>query len=369
MGIKFMDDVPFKDAIIHGLVRDASGNKMSKSKGNTIDPLEVAQELGADPLRLALIQAANPGQDVPLNMEWVEGTRKFGNKLWNGTRFVLLSVEPGSVPANGGYPENPSEIDSWILSRLGEVAARFDELLDAYRFSDAFSVLYNFTWSEVFDWYVEMSKGALADEATAESTRQTLGVVIRDVIKLFHPAIPYLTEELWSNVVGEGFVAGADWPEVPEFAAPEGMGMVQELISGVRRFRAEQGISPRQELTLKVYSDGDALPQWSERLLTDLVAVQLEGLDVAPSDGHTRIVAGGLQGFIPLDGLIDVDAERARLSKRIADSQTDLDRVESKLGNTKFIDRAPENVVAKERGKQAELSDLINKLQTQLDLL
>ena len=369
MGIKFMDDVPFRDTIIHGLVRDAAGDKMSKSKGNTIDPLEVAEEHGADPLRLALIQAANPGQDVPLNMEWVEGTRKFGNKLWNGTRFVLMSVEPGSVPAVGGYPSQPGEIDSWILHRLGEVARRFDQLLDTYRFSDAFSLLYSFTWSELFDWYVEMAKPALADAGTAESTRQTLGVVIRDVIKLFHPAIPYLTEELWMNVVGEGFVAGSDWPDVPDYPAPDGMADTQELISGVRRFRTEQGISPRQPLVLKVHSDDGGLSGWSERLIRSLATVSVESAENQPSDGHTRIVAGRFQGFIPLDGLIDVDAERSRIGKRIADAKADLGKVEAKLNNASFIDRAPEPVVAKERAKQAELSDLLAKLQAQLDLL
>ena len=368
MGIHFMDDVPFFDTIIHGLVRDAEGSKMSKSRGNTLDPLEVAEEHGADPLRLALIQAANPGQDVPLNMEWVEGTRKFGNKLWNGTRFVLRSVEPGSVPADGGYPDEPGEIDAWILSRLGEVSHRFDELCDQYRFSDAFGLLYSFTWSEVFDWYLEMSKGALADEATAAATRQTLGVVIRDVIKLFHPAIPYLTEELWMNVVDDGFVAGANWPDVPDYEGPEQMEDLQELISGVRRFRAEQGISPRTQLTLRVHG-GDGLPAWASRLLTDLASVTAEAIATPPSDGHTRIVAGRFQGFIPLDGLIDTDAERDRLSKRIAAAQQDLDRVEKKLGNPSFMDKAPVEIVEKERGKQSELSDLIAKIQAQLDLL
>ncbi len=368
MGIHFMDDVPFHDTIIHGLVRDAEGNKMSKSRGNTLDPLEVAEEHGADPLRLALIQAANPGQDVPLNMEWVEGTRKFGNKLWNGTRFVLRSVEPGSVPADGGYPEQPGEIDAWILSRLRAVSERFDELCDQYRFSDAFGLLYSFTWSEVFDWYLEMSKGALAGEGTAAATRQTLGVVIRDVIKLFHPAIPFLTEELWMNVVGDGFVAGANWPEVPEYRGPDEMEDLQELISGVRRFRAEQGISPRTDLVLRVHG-GEGVPHWASRLLTDLAAVTVEAIASPPTEGHTRIVAGRFQGFIPLEGVIDTDAERERLSKRIAAAQQDLDRVEKKLGNSSFIDKAPAEIVEKERGKQRELSDVIAKVQAQLDLL
>ncbi|MEX1043216.1 MAG: class I tRNA ligase family protein, partial [Acidimicrobiia bacterium] len=202
MGIHFMGEVPFRQTIIHGLVRDANGEKMSKSKGNTIDPIDVAEEYGADPLRLALIQAANPGQDVPLDMEWVAGARRFGNKLWNATRFVLRHVEPGSIPADGGYPDNPGPADAWVLQRLGEVSSEFDVLCDEYRFSDAFGKLYSFAWSEVFDWYLEMAKITLDDPATAEVTTQTLGVVMRDLLKLFHPAMPYLTEELWQHVVG-----------------------------------------------------------------------------------------------------------------------------------------------------------------------
>ncbi|NNL71148.1 MAG: valine--tRNA ligase, partial [Acidimicrobiia bacterium] len=237
MGLEFMGDVPFRDVVIHGLVRSSDGRKMSKSLGNAIDPLDVIESHGADPLRLAIVQAAAPGQDVPFDMEWVEGARKFGNKLWNATRFVLGHIEPGSVPADGGYPETPGPEAAWILSRLTDVLARFDELADDYRFSDAYGMLYNFAWSEVFDWYLELSKAALDDEAAAE-TRQTLGVVLRDLLKAFHPAIPYLTEELWKEVVGDGLLAGSTWPEPPPVAGPASMGVFQELVSGIRRFRA-----------------------------------------------------------------------------------------------------------------------------------
>jgi valyl-tRNA synthetase len=193
-------------------------------------------------------------------------------------------------------------------------------------------------------------------------------VVIRDVIKLFHPAIPYLTEELWANVVGDGFVAGANWPEVPPYEGPEAMEDLQALISGVRRFRAEQGISPRQDLVLRVHGGGGLEP-WSARLLGDLGAVTVESIASPPTGGHTRIVAGRYQGFIPLEGVIDTDAERERLTKRRDAAQEDLDRVEKKLGNGSFVDRAPAEIVEKERGKQRELSDLVKKIQAQLDLL
>ena len=170
------------------------------------------------------------------------------------------------------------------------------------------------------------------------------------------------------HVVGEGFVAGANWPDVPQQAAPESMGDVQELISGVRRFRAEQGISPRQDMTLLVHGGG-GLDGWSERLIGGLAGVTIESVSEAPSDGHTRIVAGRYQGFIPLAGVIDTDAERQRLLKRRDSAQADLDKVEKKLNNAAFMDKAPEAIVAKERGKQKELADVVSKIQAQLDLL
>jgi valyl-tRNA synthetase len=341
---------------------------MSKSRGNTIDPLDVAEEHGADPLRLALIQAANLGQDVPLDIEWVVGARKFGNKLWNATRFVLRSVEPGSVPAEGGYPDDPSPIDAWVLGRLGEVAARFDQLADEFRFSDAYGVLYTFAWSEVFDWYLEMSKTALTGPGAAVTTR-TLGVVMRDLLKLFHPAIPYLTEELWSHLVGEGLLAGAGWPAVPAYRLPEVMGDVQELIAGVRRFRAEQGLSPRRTLPLVLVDPSHRVEGWAEALVTDLAAVDLTRAAAEPGPGHGRLVAGGLEGFIPLAGVVDAGAEHARLDKAIAEAEAERARAAGRLGNPDFVGRAPAEVVEKERRKLAEIEGLLDRLRRQRSAL
>ena len=370
MGIHFMGEVPFRETVIHGLVRDAEGSKMSKSKGNTIDPLDVADQHGADPLRLALIQAANPGQDVPLDIEWVVGARKFGNKLWNAVRFVLRHVEVGSVPADGGYPDDPGPADAWILQRLGEVSREFDALADRYRFSDAFGVLYSFAWSEVFDWYLEMAKTSLRDEGSAAATRATLGVVMRDLLKLFHPAIPYLTEELWHHLVaGDGYLAGANWVDVPTVTGPEGVEDLQQLISGVRRFRAEQGLSPKAEIEVEVLDQGTALVPWELALLADLAAVSVRQIDAAPLSGHTRVVAGSRQAFISLEGVVDLDAERARLDKAIAAAEADLGRVEGKLANPSFVERAPAAVVEKEQGKRDELAELVATLRDQRSVL
>jgi valyl-tRNA synthetase len=367
MGLHFMGDVPFADTVIHGLVRDTAGRKMSKSIGNAIDPLDVIAEHGADPLRLALIQAAAPGHDVPFDTEWVVGARKFGNKLWNAIRFALHHLEPGSVPTQGGYPENPGPIDQWILHRLGVVARRFDELCNLYRFSDAYGLLYNFAWSEVFDWYLEMAKAPLQDSVTAPVTRQTLGTVLRDLLKLFHPAIPFLTEELWSSLVGDQLLAGSSWPKPPTVEAVAGVEALQELVTGLRRFKAEHGLAPRTPLAAAIYDpDGLAETWWVEQLEA-LAATRPDFTDSPPPEGgFTRIMAGSLESYVELAGLIDVDAERMRLEKRLHAASGDLTKTQNKLENSSFVEKAPVQVVQKETAKAAELSVLVAKLEQQL---
>jgi valyl-tRNA synthetase len=367
MGLHFMDEVPFADTVIHGLVRDASGRKMSKSIGNAIDPLDVIDEHGADPLRLALIQAAAPGHDVPFDPDWVIGARKFGNKIWNAVRFALHHLDQGSVPADGGYPKNPGSIDRWILHRLATVTRRFDELCDWYRFSDAFGLLYNFAWSEVFDWYLEMAKVPLRNPATAPATRATLGAVLRDLLKLFHPAIPFLTEELWSVLVGKELLAGSRWPDPPDTEAVAGVESFQELVTGIRRFKAEHSLAPRVPLTVAVFDPDGLAEPWFTEQLEALVAARPHFAHSPPSGrGFTRIVAGSLEGYVKLEGLIDVAAERARLEKRRHSAASDLTQVRGKLANNSFLERAPAEVVDKEKVKAAELSALVDKLDSQL---
>ena len=366
MGLRFLGEVPFRETVIHGLVRDSEGQKMSKSLGNTIDPLEVADEYGADPLRLALVQAANPGQDVPLDMEWVEGTRRFGNKLWNAVRFALRHLPAGSVPATGGYPARPGPVDRWVLSGLGETAASFNRLSDEYRFSDAYGLLYNFSWAEVFDWYLEMSKVALARSEGAEVTRQTLGVVLRDILKLFHPAIPFLTEELWSHLVGEGLLAGADWPEVPSFDPVPQMDDLKDLVSGVRQFRAAQGLSRRRTIPLGVSGNP---PRWTIELVEEMARVEVYVWAGGSPRGHTHLPAGQWEGYIPLRGLVDPQAERKRIDRQITRLQQQVSRSAAKLDNPNFTQRAPAAVVEKERRKLAEASERLDSLRLQREAL
>jgi valyl-tRNA synthetase len=370
MGIHFMEETPFPDIAIHGLIRAEDGRKMSKSSGNALDPLELVERFGADSVRLTLLQSAAPGSDVQINEDWIDAARRFGNKLWNALRFAVEHMDITGVPVDGAYPESPGPEDAWVLARLHEVTAAYDRYLDEYRFSDAVGLLYNFAWSEVFDWYLEMSKTALQNESRAATTRQTLGVVLRDLLKLLHPVVPFVTEELWSELGDGSMLITASWPTPPTIAAPTGVDELQELVVAVRRFKAEHQLSPRTEVPVLLDDpDGVCQPWWRDQLQV-LAGASVSG-DGAPAAtaGHTRMTAGRLQAFIPLAGLVDVDAERPRLQKAIGETEANLEKTQAKLSNTNFVDRAPAEVVEKEREKAAEFEAKLDKLRTQLQEL
>jgi valyl-tRNA synthetase len=362
MALQFTDSVPFTDIVIHGMVRDMAGKKMSKSTGNALDPLELIEEYGADSVRLALIQSAAPGHDIPLNTDWIDASRRFGNKLWNAMRFAVEFMDVTNVPAVGGYPEDPEPEDAWILSRLGAVTAEFDQLLDEYRLSDAYGLLYNFAWSEVFDWYLEMAKSLADDEERAASMRQTLGVVLRDVLKLFHPATPFVTEELWNNL-GDGstLLITSEWPEVPKYTAPDSVESMQEIVSGIRRFRSQHHIPNKADVSVVVVAPDD-LPDWWLKQVATLSNAELANGDKPdPVAGHTRLSAKGVEAFIPLAGLVDVDAERPRLEKAIAEIESNLSKSAAKLQNANFIDRAPAEIVEAERSRGEAMGHELEK--------
>jgi valyl-tRNA synthetase len=369
MGVHFTGTEPFAEVAIHGLIRTADGRKMSKSSGNALDPLDLADRYGADSVRLALIQSAAPGHDIPFQEEWVDGVRRFGNKLWNALRFAVDHVAVSDTPEHGFYPTDPGPEDAWILQRLSEVSGEFDDLMDAYRFSDAYGLLYNFAWSEVFDWYLEMAKVLLQDVDGAATARQTLAVVLRDLLKLFHPAIPYLTEELWSEIGDGSLLITASWPAPPPTEGPNSMSVFQDLVAGLRRFRSEHQISPKVRMEVVVHDpDGVAEPWW-ERQLAALAGVDVTFGDAPSTTGSSRVVAGSVQAFVPLAGLVDIDAERSRIAKAILAAEESLQRSASKLDNPDFRGRAPADVVAKEETKAMEARTVLEKLRTQLDEL
>ncbi len=366
MGVHFTDTEPFRDVVIHGMVRDFEDKKMSKSFGNVLDPLELVAKYGADAVRLALLRAAAPGNDIPLDEQWIDAARRFGNKLWNALRFAVEHIGITGVPVEGGYPDDPGPEDGWILDRLSSVTAEYDRLLDDYRFSDAMALVYNFAWSEIFDWYLEMAKSPLKDEAQAATTRVTLGVVLRDLLKLLHPAIPFVTEELWAELGDGSLLITSSWPTPPAIDGPAGMGDLQELIAGLRRFRAEHQLG---RTTLGIHLDdpeGLATGWWEAQLAA---LAQAEVLSHAPPPelaGHTRIPAGKVAAFVPLAGVVDVESERPRLEKALAETEKLLAASAKKLANESFRERAPAEVVAKEEAKRDEFTARVEKLRTQL---
>jgi valyl-tRNA synthetase len=362
-GLHLTGRKPFRDVVIHGLVRAEDGRKMSKSLGNAVDPLEVVEVHGADALRLALIQAAAAGQDVPFQTEWVDAARRFGNKLWNAVRFAVTNLGERSVPADGGYPDEPGPESAWILERLGDTFRRTDALIEEYRFSEAYALLYSFAWSEAFDWYLELSKTSL--RAGSAETRATLGVVLRDLLKLFHPVMPYVTEELWSYLVGDGLLAAARWPDPPAYEEPAHFEVFRDLVVGFRRFRAEHGLSPRAPLEVTLADPEGVVQPWWFPQFEALASVSPSVGEVPEGSVVSRVVAGSAQAFITLEGLVDVTAERARLDKEIAEFTAVLERSQAKLAKREFVDKAPADVVAKERAKVVEFTAVLDKLSAQ----
>jgi len=368
MGVHFTDEAPFPDIVIHGMIRDGDGVKMSKSTGNALDPLELIEEYGADSVRLSLIQSAAPGHDVPLDLERVDAARRFGNKLWNAVRFAVEFMDVKRVPIDGGYPTDPGPEDAWILARLGGVAAEMDRLLDEYRQSDAYGVLYSFAWSEVFDWYLEMAKTVSSDDGERAATmRQTLGVVLRDVLKLFHPVIPFITEELWSNLAGgPELMITSSWPAVPAVEAPHHVRSLQEIVTGVRSFRTQHQIPRSTGIPVTVATD-QPVPQWWLDQLSSLGdCTPSAGDRPDPVTGYSRLSGGGVEAFIPLEGIIDVEAERPRIAKVIAGLESSIARSRGKLDNPNFRDKAPAEVIEQEEDRLAEVEAELVKQQRQL---
>ena len=340
-GLYAMDDVPFKTVVLHGLVRDSAGKKMSKSRGNVVDPLVWIDAYGADAVRLSLLQGANPGADQAINEEWVVGTRNFCTKLWNATRFALMS---GATVA-GPVPEVAGGADGWILSRLQSVVTEVDALYERYEFAKIVDVLYHFAWDEVCDWYIELAKLSLDDQ-----TRRVLGAVLDTLLRLLHPMIPFVTEALWTALTGGESVVIADWPVADtgraDPAAEETIRDLQLVVTEIRRFRSDQGVKPSARIPAAI--TGTSVPT---EYVKALCRLEDAGSDFAPT--ATLQVSADVSVAFDLSGAIDVAAERARLTKDRAAAVKERDVNAGKLGNASFTDKAPEAVVVKVRERLA----------------
>ncbi len=365
MGLKFMDVVPFKEVYIHALVRDAQGHKMSKSKGNVIDPLTVVDEYGADAFRFTLAAFAAMGRDIKLSTERIGGYRNFINKLWNASRFAMMNLEGFDPAASQLSDFELSLADQWILDRFGRAAVEVDHCLENYKFNDAASTLYSFTWHEFCDWYVELAKEDLyGDDPLAKRRAQTvLYAVLENLLRLLHPFIPFVTEEIWQALPGVRpavTIMQAEYPvkidaQVEPLAVAR-MELVMEVVRAIRNIRGELEIAPGRKIAVSL----DCRSQESIAALTTGAVyirslARVETLDIGvgierPGQSSTQ-VAGDVEVLVPLAGVIDLAEEESRLIKEIAKVQKDLDFFIRKLGNEKFVANAPAEVLEKDRAK------------------
>lgn len=361
--IEFTGERPFKDVLIHGLVRDEQGRKMSKSLGNGVDPMDVIEKYGADALRYFLSTGSSPGQDLRFSFEKVESTWNFANKIWNASRFALMNMD-GMTYDEIDFSGEKSVADKWILTRLNETIEHVTRLSDRYEFGEVGRALYNFIWDDFCDWYIEMAKLPLygEDEAAKKTTRSILAHVLDQTMRLLHPFMPFITEEIWQNLPHQGeSITTAKWPEVnPAFSddqAAQEMKLLMEMIRSVRNIRAEVNTPMSKKIKMLVKAKDEKVLKaiennrgYIERFCNP-EELQM-GIEIQTPEKAMTAVITGLEIILPLEGLINIDEEIARLEKEFERLTKEVDRVQKKLSNEGFMKKAPESVVAEERAKE-----------------
>lgn len=379
MGMEFMKEIPFEKVFIHGLVRDSQGRKMSKSLGNGIDPLEVIEKYGADTLRFMLITGNTPGNDMRFYWERVEGTRNFANKIWNASRFALMNME--------GYDKDAelapyTLADKWILSRLQDTVKDVTGLLERFELGEAGRAIYDFIWSEVCDWYIEIAKPRLYNkEAAAEraTAQHVLATVLVSAMKLLHPYMPFITEEIYQCLPHEvESIMISKWPVADESLvdpeAERGMNAIMDSIKAIRNMRAEVNANPGKKIPAIMLVSEDLREVVAHndsyiKLLGGIDNLELRPLNGEKPENAMAAVVTGIEVYLPLAGLIDVEKETQRLSKELAAMEKDLQRAGGKLNNAGFLAKAPEDVIAKERAKYEELSGKIEAVKKRMAYL
>jgi valyl-tRNA synthetase len=384
-GIELMGEAPFRVVLFNGTVRDEAGQRMSKTKRNVIDPTEVTATYGSDALRFALITAGATGSDLKLSIQRVESNRNFANKIWNATRYVLRSINGYNVRLDvdeviAAPSGNLSLADRWILSRLESTTAEVSDLMERYDFGEAGRRLYDFLWSEYCDWYIEASKVVLndGDERASGAARQTLVYVLERALRLLHPFMPFLTEELWQHLPhGSESIMVAPWPVADrsrvDTEALNRFGFIREAVRAVRNARAESGVEPARRIAAIVVP-GSNLPafQAAEGVFRFLARVDEGQFSYQtdrqePDEQAISLIVGDAIIFLPLAGLVNLDAERERLGKEIAEVEREIERANGLLDNENFLSRAPEHVVAKHRERLAEARERLGLLRGRLD--
>lgn len=360
-GLFAMDGVqPFHTIALHGLVRDQFGKKMSKSKGNTVDPIEFMDKYGADALRFTLARGANPGKDQALAEEWIAGSRNFATKLWNATRFAMMN----GATVDGALPEisTLNAIDKWILSRLSETISEVDVLLERFEFARACELMYHFAWDDVCDWYLELSKESFST-GKSEATKRVLGFVLDQLFRLMHPVMPFITESMWTALTGGESLVIAQWPQAHadhiDKMAEKLVSELQEIITDVRRFRNDQGIKTSQKLPARFIAPAH-INDYADAMA---FVLRLDLDEITPS---AQCEIGNVTVEFDLTNSIDIGAERARLEKDLASAQKDKQTAEVKLNNQGFMAKAPEAVIVEIRERLEKTSADIERISAQL---
>ena len=374
-GMEQMKEEPFHTVFIHGLVRDSQGRKMSKSLGNGIDPLEMAEKYGADALRFNLITGNSPGNDMRFYVEKCEAMRNFCNKIWNASRFVMMNLTVGDCR----LPEKLETEDKWILSKLNQVIKEVCDNMDSFELGVAAGKIYDFIWDSYCDWYIELTKPRLngEDAAAKESAQRVLLYVLTEILKLLHPFMPFITEEIWQALPHEGeALMIAEYPRFrQELCFPEdevNFEMVMEAIKAVRARRAEMNVPPSRKSHLIIVTGKAKAFAEGEKFICKLAyASGIHVTDKLPesTDGMVSVITDNARMFMPMAELVDLEKERARMEKELANAKKQLDGQNAKLANENFVSRAPEHVVNLEREKKAKLEALIENLEDSLKKL
>ena len=374
-GIEQMGEPPFDAVLFHGLVRDAQGRKMSKSLGNGIDPVEVIDQYGADALRLTIITGTSPGNDTRYSDEKVAASRNFANKIWNAARFIHMNIDGKDVPC--ALPEDLELEDKWIVSRFNRTAREITENLEKFELGVAVQKVYDYLWGDFCDWYIELAKLRMngEDQASAQKARQVLVWTLGNTLKLLHPFMPFITEEIWQSLPNSSeALMTAPWPEFNpalDFPAEEAeMEKVMELITGIRTRRSEMNVPPSRKAHLFIETAQPAAFETEQNAIARLAFCG--GVEIGPAfqvPGAVAVVTAACKAYLPMEDLIDKAAETARLEKELASAQKQLDTVNAKLNNETFMSKAPEKVVQGVRDNGEKLKEKVRMIEESLAAL